>query len=210
MLVFTEKKMDNALMQYEPKNFEHLLGLPGFSDQLLKDHFTLYQGYVANFNKLDQTLMAMEKAGNFGTPEFAELNRRLGWEFNGMRLHELYFGNLTKSFHTIDADSPFSAAIVKEFGAYEMWEKDFRAMGAMRGIGWVVLYHDVAAMRLFNVWVNEHDVGHMAGAVPLLVMDVFEHAYIRDYGIVRKDYIEKFMACIDWAAVEGRYSSVGK
>lgn len=193
-------------MPYEPKNFEHLLGIPGFSDQLLKDHFTLYQGYVANFNKLDQTLMAMEKAGNFGAPEFAELNRRLGWEFNGMRLHELYFGNLTKTFRVIDAGASLSEAIVKEFGSYEMWEKDFRAMGAMRGIGWVVLYHDAVAGRLFNVWVNEHDVGHMAGAAPMVVMDVFEHAYIRDYGIVRKDYIEKFMASIDWAAVEGRYS----
>lgn len=193
-------------MQYEPKNFEHLLGISGFSDQLLKDHLTLYQGYVANFNKLDQTLVAMEKAGNFGTPEFAELNRRLGWEFNGMRLHELYFGNLTKSFRRVDAGASLSEAIVKEFGSYEMWEKDFRAMGAMRGIGWAVLYHDATAERLFNVWVNEHDVGHMAGAVPLLVMDVFEHAYICDYGIVRKDYIEKFMASIDWSAVEGRYS----
>lgn len=193
-------------MLYEIKKFEHLLGTEGFSDLLLKDHFTLYQGYVANFNKLDETLMAMEKAGNFGTPEFAELNRRLGWEFNGMRLHELYFSNLTKTSRALDADTPLFAAIGKEFGSYEMWEKDFRAMGMMRGIGWVVLYCDGAAGRLFNIWVNEHDVGHMAGAVPLLVMDVFEHAYIRDYGIVRKDYIEKFMTSIDWEAVEKRYS----
>lgn len=198
--------MDNKRMQYEPKNFDHLLGLSGFSDQLLKDHFTLYQGYVANFNKLDQTLMAMEKAGNFGTPEFAEMNRRLGWEFNGMRLHELYFGNLSKERKKINEASALHAAIVKEFGSYEIWEKDFRSMGAMRGIGWVALYHDAIAGRSFNVWVNEHDVGHMAGAVPLLVMDVFEHAYIRDYGIVRKDYIERFMASIDWSVVEERYS----
>ena len=195
-------------MPYEAKKFEHLLGLSGFSDQLLKDHFTLYQGYVANFNKLDEILMGMEKAGNFGTPEFAELNRRLGWEFNGMRLHELYFSNLTKTFRALDAGSPLHAAIVKEFRSFEMWEKDFTSMGVMRGIGWGGLYHDAVAGRLFNVWVNEHDVGHMAGTVPLLVMDVFEHAYIRDYGIVRKDYIEKFMTSIGWAAVEGRYSQV--
>src|SRR3989344_305779 len=174
-------------MPYEAKKFEHLLGLSGFSDQLLKDHFTLYQGYVANFNKLDEILMGMEKAGNFGTPEFAELNRRLGWEFNGMRLHELYFSNLTKTFRALDAGSPLHAAIVKEFRSFEMWEKDFTSMGVMRGIGWVVLYHDAVAGRLFNVWVNEHDVGHMAGTVPLLVMDVVEHPYIRGYGIVRKD-----------------------
>lgn len=186
------------------------MGMQGFSDKLLKDHFTLYQGYVTNFNKLDQILVGMEKAGNFGTPEFAELNRRFGWEFNGMRLHEFYFGNLTKTFRVIDIGASLHAAIIKEFGSYEMWEKDFRSMGAMRGIGWVVLYCDASAGRLFNVWVNEHDVGHMAGAVPLLVMDVFEHAYIRDYGIAKKDYIEKFMASIDWAAVEERYSNAVK
>lgn len=200
------KKKDNMSMPYEPKNFQHLLGLPGFSEQLLKDHFTLYQGYVANFNKLDEALMAMEKAGNFGAPEFAEMNRRLGWEFNGMRLHELYFGNLTKESKKISDTSALHASIVKEFGSYEMWEKDFRSMGAMRGIGWVVLYHDATAGRLFNVWINEHDAGHFTGAMPLLVMDVFEHAYIRDYGIARKDYIEKFMTSIDWAVVEARYS----
>ena len=83
-------------MPYEVKNFENLSGLAGFSDQLLKNHFTLYQGYVNNFNKLNDILVAMEKGGKYEIPEYAELNRRLGWEFNGMRLHELYFNNLTK------------------------------------------------------------------------------------------------------------------
>lgn len=191
-------------MAYEPKKFDHLIGMQGFSDQLLKDHFTLYQGYVTNFNKLDETLMAMEKAGNFGTPEFAEMNRRLGWEFNGMRLHEYYFGNLTKESGVMNEGSALHAAIVKEFGSYDMWKKDFMSMGAMRGIGWVVLYCDASAGRLFNVWVNEHDTGHFAGATPLLVMDVFEHAYIRDYGIARKEYIGVFMKHIDWSVVEER------
>ncbi len=192
-------------MPYEAKNFEGLLGMNGLSEKLLRDHFTLYQGYVANFNKLDQILQGMEKEGKFGTPEYAELNRRLGWEFNGMRLHELYFGNLTKAPRTLDARSSLMAAIVKEFGSYEMWEKDFKAMGAMRGIGWVILYHDAPAGRLFNVWVNEHDVGHFAGAIPLLVMDVFEHAYIVDYGINRKEYIEKIMVAWDWGVIAGRF-----
>lgn len=193
-------------MPYAAKKFEHCIGIEGFSEQLMKDHFTLYEGYVANFNKLDETLMAMEKAGNFGTTEFAEMNRRLGWEFNGMRLHELYFQNLAKNPEKLDESSPFAAAIAQEFGSVAMWEKDFASMGAMRGIGWVVLYCDSAAGRLFNVWVNEHDAGHFAGASPLCVMDVFEHAYIRDYGIARKDYIAQFMAHIDWRVVQARFA----
>jgi len=191
---------------YEAKNFDHILGIKGLSDTLLKNHFTLYAGYVTNFNKLNDILVAMEKEGKFGTPEYAELNRRLGWEWNGMRLHELYFGNMTKEAanKTTTKDSAFEKALVKSFGSYEMWDKDFRAMAAMRGIGWIVLYHDTQSGNLFNVWVNEHDVGHLAGAVPLLVMDVFEHAYITDYGIKRADYINVFMESIDWKEVERR------
>lgn len=208
-------------MSYEPKNFENLLGLAGFSDQLLKNHFALYQGYVNNFNKLNDILVAMEKDGEYGIPEYAELNRRLGWEFNGMRLHELYFGNFASPQTHIDltpapeqssvrgaaqknADSELYKKIIKEFGSYEFFEKDFKAMGAMRGIGWVILYYDKQDDRLFNVWINEHDAGHFSGCIPLLVMDVFEHAYMLDYGIKRADYIEAFMKAIDWEVVVSR------
>ena len=191
-------------MSYQPKNHENLIGIKGFSEQLLRDHFTLYNGYVTNFNKLNDILVTIEKEGKFGSPEYAELNRRFGWEFNGMRLHEYYFENLIKDFKELDRNSVLAKAIEKEWGSYEMWEKDFKAMGALRGIGWVILYHDKIADRLFNVWINEHDVGHFVGAAPLLVMDVFEHAYLTDYGLGRKDYIEKFMAAIDWNMVEKR------
>src|SRR3990172_12714442 len=104
---------------YQPKNYDHLLGISGLSDQLLKNHFTLYQGYVANFNKLNDILVAMERDGKFGTPEYAELNRRLGWEFNGMRLHEYYFENLSKEARAIGKDSALAKKINAEFGSYE-------------------------------------------------------------------------------------------
>ena len=187
---------------YTAKNYEHLLGTTGFSDDLLKNHFTLYEGYVKNFNALNDTLVAMEKEGRWGEPAFAELNRRLGWEYNGMRLHELYFGNMTPEKK--QASSDLVARIEKEWGSMDMWRKDFAAMGAMRGIGWVILYHDAEADRFFNVWINEHDLGHLAGATPLLVMDVFEHAFMRDYGMDRKAYIGAFMSAIDWDEVSRR------
>lgn len=191
-------------MAYESKNFEHLLGIGGLSDSLLKNHFTLYQGYVANFNKLNQILIGLEKEGKYGTPEYAELNRRFGWEWNGMRLHEYYFENLTKQPKALDQNSELFKKIVAEFGSYELWEKDFKSMGTMRGIGWVILYYDASADLLFNVWINEHDVGHFAGAAPLLVMDVFEHAYMPDYGLKKGDYVEVFVKAIDWEAVVKR------
>ena len=190
-------------MAYEQKNFEHLLGLPGFSDTLLKNHFALYSGYVKNFNALVEIIKKMG-ADKYGTPEFAEVNRRLGWEFNGVRMHELYFENLTKSYKQPNQSSRIYRKISEVWGSFESWEKEFRALGAMRGIGWVVLYHDKATGQLFNVWINEHDVGHFAGCTPLLVMDVFEHAYLSDYGLKRADYINAFMNVVNWVLVEQR------
>jgi Fe-Mn family superoxide dismutase len=192
-------------MPYEAKNFDHLLGTDGFSDQLLKNHFTLYQGYVKNTNTLAETLAAMSKEGKTATTEFAELKRRFGWEFNGMRLHELYFGNMKKGAEKCKEGTAYWAQMDADFGATEKsWKNDFTAVGAMRGIGWVVWVYDPMAKRTFNVWVNEHDVGHLAGCVPLLVMDVFEHAFMLDYGLKRADYIAAFMAAVDWNVVGAR------
>lgn len=185
-------------MAYEAKNFESLLGTKGFSDQLLKNHFTLYQGYVTNTNKVADALSAMAKEGKTTTPEYAELKRRFGWEFNGMRLHEYYFGNMIKGGKALEKNTNLYKKIVADFGSYEAWEKDFKATGAMRGIGWVILYYDGTEGRLFNTWINEHDGGHLSGAKPLIVMDVFEHAYMTDYGLKKADYIEAFFKAIDW------------
>ncbi|HPW16796.1 MAG TPA: Fe-Mn family superoxide dismutase [Candidatus Aminicenantes bacterium] len=190
-------------MNYTPKDYARLIGLPGFSEALLKNHFTLYQGYVTNTNKVLDILGLMARDGKAGTPEFAELKRRLGWEFNGMRLHELYFENLGGKA-PLDRAGKLGRRIVEQYGDLESWEKEFRATGAMRGIGWAVLYEDPANGRLVNFWINEHDVSHPAGCAPLLVMDVFEHAFMLDYGLKRADYIEAFFKAVDWAAVDAR------
>jgi Fe-Mn family superoxide dismutase len=175
----------------------------GVGDTLLKNHLTLYQGYVTNTNKVLDTLDAMLKEGKTATPEYAELKRRLGWEFNGMRLHEYYFENLGGK-SGIDKSGKLAKKLEAAFGSYEMWEKDFRAVGAMRGIGWAVLYQDVVSGALINFWINEHDTAHPAGCVPLLIMDVFEHAFMIDYGLKRADYIEAFFKNVNWTAAEKR------
>jgi superoxide dismutase, Fe-Mn family len=190
-------------MTYAAKDFAALIGTAGFSETLLKNHFTLYQGYVTNTNKLLDTLDQMGKEGKQGLPEFAELKRRLGWEFNGMRLHELYFENMGGKA-PLNRDGRLGKALAGQFGSVEAWEKDFRATGALRGIGWVVLYLDQASGRFINFWINEHDTAHPAGCAPLLVMDVFEHAFMVDYGLKRADYIEAFFKTVNWEKVEAR------
>lgn len=190
-------------MPYVAKDFKSLLGIEGFSDNLLNIHFTLYQGYVTNTNKVLDQLAAWASEGKTATPEYAELKRRLGWEWNGMRLHELYFGNLGGK-KALDPSGKLGKAIAAEFGSVEKWEADFRATGAMRGIGWVVLYQDAEGGRLVNQWIGEHDGGHFAGGAPILIMDVFEHAFFPDYGTKRADYIAAFFKNIDWAAAEAR------
>jgi len=184
-------------MAYSAKDYSKLIGMAGFSETLLKNHFTLYQGYVTNTNKVLDILSQMLKDGKTGTPEYAELKRRQGWEFNGMRLHEYYFENLGGEGQ-IDKNGKLAKKIIESFGSYEAWEKDFKATGSMRGIGWAVLYQDTATGNLINFWVNEHDVAHPAGGNPVIIMDVFEHAFMLDYGLKRADYIEAFFKNIDW------------
>ncbi len=190
-------------MPYIAKDYSKLIGMQGFSETLLKNQFTLYQGYVANTNKVLDSLEQMLKDNRTAVPEYAELKRRLGWEFNGMRLHELYFDNLGGK-SSLNKSGKLAQGLIDNFGSIENWEKDFKATGSMRGIGWCVLYQDTADSRLINFWINEHDVSHPAGCMPILVMDVFEHAFMLDYGLKRAVYIDAFFANINWPVVEAR------
>jgi len=199
---FSQSKKEEK-MSYAAKDYSRLLGMEGFSDRLLKNHFTLYEGYVTNTNRLLDTLSQMLKDGKTSFPEFAELKRRFGWEFNGMRLHEYYFENLGGKGN-LERSGRLSNKISEDFGSYEAWEKDFKATGIMRGVGWAILYQDNLTGRLINFWINEHDVGHPTGCTPILILDVFEHAFMIDYGLKKADYIEAFFKNIHWGAMEGR------
>jgi len=194
-------------MEYISQSYDHLLGISGLSEALLNNHFTLYQGYVTNTNALIKEMQSLQLEGKAGLPVFSELRRRFGWEWNGMRLHELYFDNMSKNPKTLSSESLLGKNIVESFGSFENWEQDFRGAGAMRGIGWVVLSYDKHAKKMFNVWIGEHDLGHLAGTRPIVVMDVFEHAYSLDYGIKKADYIYVFMNAINWTEAEKRFET---
>ncbi|MBS0622426.1 MAG: superoxide dismutase [Verrucomicrobia bacterium] len=178
--------------------------MPGFSRDALAVHFKLYEGYVTNANALLSILNEYAEQEKTRTPQFADIKRHLGWEMDGMRLHEYYFGELGGS-GLPDKNSALYHAIEAQFGSFEAWKKDFEAVGLMRGIGWSLLYQDLKDGRLINMWINEHDHGHLAGGNIILPMDVFEHAYLIDYGLDRQGYIDAFFKNLDWEVVDSRY-----
>ncbi len=193
---------------YKEQSFDHLTGLAGISDAQIAEHLKLYAGYVKQVNLLNEGLadrLARGKAS--GTdPEFAELTRWLGFEYNGMILHEYYFSNLRRAAEPRPPEtSGLGQALAQAFGSLDQWQTDFQAMGGMRGIGWVILFQDPATDRLTNHWITLHQDGVPAGFKPLLVMDVWEHAFMRDYKAFEKaKYVEAFFRNIDWPSVERR------
>jgi len=122
-----------------------------------------------------------------------------------MLLHEYYFENLGGK-QALDVSSALYKKIIEDFGSFDNWKQDFTSTGLMRGIGWAVVYWEPKTDKLINVWVNEHDEGHITGSRPILVMDVFEHAYMSDYQLDRAKYIEAFFRNINWQASIGRFN----
>jgi len=193
---------------YKPKSF-NLAGLAGISDKTMEMHFKLYEGYVTNTNGLNERIAAILSDGKVDQeemPAYSELTRRLGFEYNGMVLHEYYFGNM-KIGGGGDAakDSRFRKAVERSFPSYDTWRTDFVSVGKMRGVGWAICYLDPASGLVSNHWVTLHETGNIAGFVPLIVMDVWEHAYLLDYKPAdRPKYIDAFLSNIDWQVAEKR------
>ncbi len=193
---------------YRAKQF-NLSGLHGISDSTLEMHFKINEGYVKESNRLLEKLWYYSKDGRVDPGEmevYSELTRRLGFEYNGMVLHGHYFGNL-KRIGSGDAyrGSPFYQAAESSFERYETWKADFVNKGRIRGVGWVICYQDPSRGRLTNHWISLHEIGNVAGFQPVLVMDVWEHAFLLDYTPAdRAKYIDAFFANIDWDAVDGR------
>lgn len=200
-----------AFKTYKPQQF-NLSGLNGISDQTLEMHFKLYEGYVKETNNLTEKISKFLEDGKVDQeemPAYSELTRRLGFEYNGMVLHEYYFGNM-KQGGNVDPEktSAFYKAAEESFGSYDIWKADFVGIGKMRGVGWAICYQDPTNGNLSNHWITLHQIGNVAGFTPILVMDVWEHAFLLDYKPAeRPKYIEAFFSNIDWDATGKRLKS---
>jgi Fe-Mn family superoxide dismutase len=193
---------------YKVREFP-LGGLTGISDQSLAVHLKLYRGYVEETNRLNDMLSGFLEDGRVDReemPVYSELRRRLGFEYNGMVLHEYYFEALKRGGGgDPQARSRFRAAVVECFGSYDTWRTDFMSVAKMRGVGWAICYQDPKGGQLSNHWITLHETGPVAGFMPILVLDVWEHAFMLDYEPAeRPKYIDAFFANVDWSVVERR------
>ncbi|HEX7487703.1 MAG TPA: Fe-Mn family superoxide dismutase [Anaeromyxobacteraceae bacterium] len=199
--------MAELAKKYTPKSFPHLKGLKGISDGVLESHFKLYEGYVNRTNKLTETLfgLAKEKQAAGSNPAYAEMSRRMGFEYNGMVLHEYYFSNLKSGAGDAGPGGKLKAALEASFTSYDIWLADFKAIATMPGVGWAITYQNPENGWLSNHWVTLHEEGNPAGFKPVLVMDAWEHAFVPDYKAnERAKYVDAYFSNIDWATVESR------
>jgi len=179
--------------------------LDGISDKQIQQHRdTLYAGYVKKLNEIETKLKATAKAGNGTHSDFRELKLEETFATNGIFLHEAYFENLGKA---VACSGKMKRLIERDFGSYDAWKEDFVAAGTSAR-GWVVLSLNLLDGRLHNYLCDRHDLGGVWWCLPMLVLDVYEHAYMIDYGVDRASYIQAFFKNLDWAAVNKRIDQI--
>ena len=193
-----------SAMEYIAINYDHFIDkMPKIQKGLWETHFKLYQGYVAQVNLLNQLIKT--KAG-VSTFEFQSIKRQLGWEYNGMVLHQLYFENLGGDGN-ISPTSPIYKKIKTQWGSYENWMAEFKKTCNERGVGWSVLYYDRSRDSLYNAWIADHADGAFVGAIPLFVVDLWEHAYLCQFGTNRDQYVETIFEYAEWNVVNERWKN---
>jgi Fe-Mn family superoxide dismutase len=194
--------------KYSPRDFSKVRGLTGISDKQIEEHLKLYEGYVKRTNALTEKLFALCNDGKASgaDPVYAELTRRLGFEYSGMVNHEYYFDGLTGGAQAeAPAGSKFRKAVEASFGKYDTWLADFRAVATMPGVGWAMTFQDPKTGWLSNHWISLHQDNAPVGFTPIFVMDGWEHAFMRDYlATERAKYLDAFLKNINWQAVDAR------
>lgn len=193
--------------EYKAKDYSHLKGLHGITDEQIEVHLKLYAGYVNRTNALFAKVAQLSNEGKQGDSSFQELKRRAGWEWNGMRLHEYYFDALAPNAGALADDNAFAQAVAAQFGSVAAWKADLVGVAKMPGVGWALTYQDPNNGQIWNHWVEAHQDGQPAGARLLVALDVWEHAfavYRKPLPPERAAYIDDFFANVNWDVVARR------
>jgi Fe-Mn family superoxide dismutase len=195
-------------MYYDEQSF-NIPELEGISQEQIDVHLKLYSGYVTNTNYLLEKIAELSEDPDNNKILMDELQRRLGFEFDGMRLHEYYFEQLEDGAREPDANSAFIEALTEQYGGFESWLEDFKRVSGLRGIGWTITYYDPKAGYFHNAWVSDHELGHLAGLPVVFNMDMWEHAFMVDYLPSEKgQYKDAYIGNVNWSVVEERFEQV--
>lgn len=182
--------------------------LKGISAQSVEEHLRLYAGYVKNANVVLAKIQELKADAEKNAYASGEINRRFGFEYNGMRNHEIYFASLEGGAVALDSSSTLKKMIAEEWGSFEAWLSEFKAIALTRGVGWAMLYFDRKDNRLLNAWVDEQHLGQLQDCAPILGLDMWEHSYVADYKPSgKKNYIEDFFANLNWGVIEKNLKS---
>ena len=193
---------------YEAKKF-NIPELSGISSKQLEIHIKLYEGYVKFTNHLREVLSDLRKDSEKNAYALGEVLRRFGFEFNGMRMHEYYFGQFEGGRTAPDSNSKLALSLIEKYGSWDEFINHFKSVGLTRGIGWTILYFDPIGKTPHVVWVNEHELGQLASLPVILAMDMWEHAYMVDYlPAEKKNYIDAFFNNLNWQITETRFNEV--
>lgn len=185
--------------------------LKGISTKNIEEHLKLYAGYVKHANLILEKINNLDASDPSNAYIISELQRRFAFEFGGMRNHEYYFASLEDGAKSLSPESELTKSIAQSFGSFEIWLSKFKAMAMSRGIGWACLSYDKKTGQLLNHWVDEQHIGHLVSTSPILVIDMWEHAYVYDYPTSeKKNYIESFFGNLNWNVIEENFIKAQK
>ncbi|MDP3962353.1 MAG: Fe-Mn family superoxide dismutase [bacterium] len=195
------------IKKFEEKKF-NIPELKGISGKTTEEHLKLYAGYVKHANLIREKIEDMKGEAEKNAYALAEVTRRFGFEYNGMRNHEVYFSGFEGGPKTLPENSSLKKQIEDDFGSFDGWLQEFKSIALTRGIGWAMLYYDRKDRRLLNAWIDEQHLGQLQDCALILGLDMWEHSFVADYQPSgKKTYIEDFFANINWETTEGNFQN---
>lgn len=196
-------------MTYTARTFS-LPELKGLSKKQIDIHLALYEGYVKHTNLILDTIKRLrDEDAEKHAFIINELRRRMGFEFDGMRMHEYYFEQLEGGSAPLPAESALAKAATDKYGSIDAFTAHLQEVAGTRGIGWVIVYFDPVGATLHTAWVNDHELGQFAGLPIILALDMWEHAYMVDYlPAEKKTYVEAFLDNLNWLVPDARMQQI--
>ena len=192
-------------MIYTPKTFQ-FGALDGISQKQLDVHVKLYEGYVKFINVIEDQQAELLKDSEKNAYALAEVTRRIGFEFNGMRMHEHYFSQWEGAASPVSDE--LEKALVAQYGSVDAWMARFKGVAMMRGVGWAILSWDPVGKQFVNHFVADHELGQLNGLTTILALDMWEHAYMVDYVPAEKaKYVDAFFKNLNGATVSQRFTA---